>query len=40
VTAGGKSMADHQRRFLKHTPLRALHWVNFNRHQIEFTTLP
>ena len=40
VTAASKSMADHQRRFLKHTPLRALHWINFNRHQIEFTTLP
>jgi len=40
ATAGSKSMADHQRRFLEHTPLRALHWINFNRHQIEFTTLP
>jgi hypothetical protein len=27
------------RRFLKHTPLDALQWVNFNRNQIEFVTL-
>jgi GxxExxY protein len=40
VTTGRKSMADHQRRFLKHTPMRNLLWINFNRHQIEFTTLP
>ena len=39
ITADGTSMADHQRRFLQHTPLRRIQWVNFNRHQIEFTTL-
>jgi GxxExxY protein len=33
------AMEDHQRRFLKHTPLRCIQWVNFNRHNIEFTTL-
>jgi GxxExxY protein len=33
------SMHDHQFRFLKHTPLRYIQWVNFNRHKIEFTTL-
>jgi GxxExxY protein len=38
-TADGTSMADHQRRFLKHTPLRRIHWVNFNHHNIEFTTV-
>lgn len=32
-------MEDHQRRFLKHTPLRFMQWVNFNGHNIEFTTL-
>jgi GxxExxY protein len=32
-------MQDHQSRFLKHTPLRYLQWINFNRHQIEFRTL-
>ena len=32
-------MEDHQRRFLKHTPLKCIQWVNFNRHNIEFTTL-
>ena len=36
---GRASMEDHQRRFLKHTPLRFIQWVNFNRHNIEFTTL-
>lgn len=33
------AMEDHQRRFLKHTPLKFIQWVNFNRHNIEFTTL-
>lgn len=33
------SMEDHQRRFLKHTPLKFIQWVNFNRHNIELTTL-
>jgi GxxExxY protein len=32
-------MEDHQRRFLKHTPLKYIQWVNFNRHHVEFTTL-
>jgi GxxExxY protein len=32
-------MEEHQRRFLKHTPLTHIQWVNFNRHNIEFTTL-
>ena len=34
-----ESMEEHQRRFLKHTPLKFIQWVNFNRHNIEFTTL-
>lgn len=29
----------HQIRFLAHTPLRFIQWINFNRHRIEFTTL-
>jgi len=33
------AMEDHQRRFLRHTPLKFIQWVNFNRHNIEFTTL-
>jgi GxxExxY protein len=33
------AMADHQQRFLRHTPLRFLQWINFNRHRVEFTTL-
>jgi GxxExxY protein len=33
------TMEDHQRRFLKHTPLHFIQWINFNHHQIELTTL-
>ena len=39
ITSDVSSMTDHQRRFLQHTPLRFIQWVNFNHHQIEFTTL-
>jgi len=34
-----ESVFDHQRRFLQHTPLRALHWINFNHKQIELRTI-
>ena len=30
---------EHQRRFLKHTPLRAIQWINLNHHQIEYRTI-
>ena len=30
---------EHQRRFLKHTPLKAIQWVNLNHKQIEFRTI-
>jgi GxxExxY protein len=30
---------EHQRRFLNHTPLRAIQWINLNHHQIEFRTI-
>jgi GxxExxY protein len=30
---------EHQRRFLRHTPLRALHWINLNHRRIEFRTI-
>jgi GxxExxY protein len=33
------NMEEHQRRFLAHTRLRYVQWINFNRSQIEFTTL-
>ena len=33
------SMMKHQRRFLEHTPLRCIQWVNFRRDRIEFRTL-
>ena len=33
------SMQEHQMRFLRHTPLRFMQWINFNHHQIELRTL-
>ncbi|MCX7047149.1 MAG: GxxExxY protein, partial [Candidatus Sumerlaeota bacterium] len=32
-------MKEHQRRFLRHTHLKYIQWINLNHHQIEFTTL-
>ena len=29
----------HIKRFLDHTPLKAVQWVNFNQHKIEFRTV-
>lgn len=34
-----QSHEKHLRRFLSHTSLRAIHWVNFNRHNIIMKTL-
>ncbi len=39
VTGDTRKVRDHQARFLSHTHLKALHWINFNHHQIQFTTL-
>lgn len=42
VTTGARNpekMAEHQRRFLQHTPLEAIAWINLNRHDIEFRTI-
>ena len=39
TTRNGAGLEEHQRRFLKHTPLKHIQWVNLNRHDIEFTTL-
>jgi len=39
VTGDTQRLREHQTRFLAHTHLRALHWINFNHHQIEFATL-
>jgi GxxExxY protein len=39
LTGDRRNLEDHQRRFLCHTPLEALQWVNLNHHQIEFSTL-
>lgn len=34
-----ESVLDHQRRFLDHTSLRAIQWINLNHHQIELRTI-
>ncbi len=39
VTRRPSAMAEHQRRFLRHTSLAAIAWVNFNRHDIELRTI-
>lgn len=33
------TVLEHQRRFLRHTNLRAIHWVNFNHHRVELCTI-
>jgi GxxExxY protein len=39
VTSNQAASESHQKRFLSHTRLKSLHWINFNHHQIEFVTL-
>ena len=39
LTSDTQWLREHQTRFLAHTHLKALHWINFNHHQIEFATL-
>jgi GxxExxY protein len=39
LTRGLDQMGGHLRRFLAHTPLRFVQWVNLNRARIEFRTL-
>jgi GxxExxY protein len=39
LTGNRSKLEEHQRRFLRHTSLGALQWVNLNHHQIEFSTL-
>ena len=39
ATKSGKNMATHLKRFLEHTRLRGVAWVNLNRHVVEFTTI-
>lgn len=39
ISAKHSEMQDHQTRFLKHTHLRCIQWINFDRDQIEFRTL-
>jgi GxxExxY protein len=33
------NVEEHMRRFLNHTTLQAIHWVNLHRHDVTFTTL-
>lgn len=39
VTDDPSAMEEHQLRFSRHTPLRNMQWINFNRNRIEFKTL-
>jgi len=32
-------MKDHLQRFLQHTTLNAIQWINMNNHDIEFCTV-
>lgn len=34
-----EAVHEHQRRFLRHTPLRALHWINLNHKKIDLRTI-
>lgn len=34
-----EAVHEHQRRFLRHTPLRALHWINLNHKTIDLRTI-
>jgi hypothetical protein len=36
---GAGAMRDHLGRLLDHTRLKAIQWINLNRHRAEFTTL-
>ena len=39
LTDGQPRIRDHWQRFLGHTRLACLQWINLNHHDIEFTTL-
>jgi GxxExxY protein len=39
ITENTAAMRDHQQRFLDHTPLEFMQWINMNHHDIEFRTL-
>ena len=39
VTSDGWKMEEHQRRFLSHTSIRHIQWINLNHHTIEFVTI-
>jgi len=39
IKTGRPGMLDHQRRFLNHTHLHGIAWINLKGHEIEFTTI-
>ena len=39
ITDSSDSMRIHLERFLAHTPLAHLQWINLNHHRLEFATL-
>jgi len=39
IKGSANSYEKHLRRFLAHTPLHAMHWINFNKHKILMKTL-
>ena len=39
LNSGAETMQDHLQRFLSHTKLACLQWVNFNQHEIELQTI-
>jgi GxxExxY protein len=39
MQARSKALREHLERLLQHVPLKAIQWINLNRHQIEFRTL-
>jgi len=39
VTKAGTFYEGHLRRFLSHTSLKAIQWINFNHDKIEFITI-
>ncbi|MEI6392728.1 MAG: hypothetical protein WCT12_16680 [Verrucomicrobiota bacterium] len=39
IREGAGAMRDHLGRLLYHTRLKAIQWINLNRHQAEFATL-
>ena len=39
VTKNGSFYEQHLRKFIGHTPLKAIQWINFNRNKVVFKTI-